>query len=196
MSEKSTHAAMRIPTRFYGLVAAGLGLVLLGTAIWILAVDSQTADATQATDFSSIPAAVDFNAPILTLRDLSGQAHSLADYRGSVVLVNLWATWCPPCQAEMPNLESFYNEYRDAGLVVVGIEDGDPRAQVTSFVAAHGITFPVWLDPTYDATDRAFKTSNLPTSYVIDRSGQVRLMWVGAISAANLEHYVTPLIRE
>lgn len=196
MSERSTDAGLGIPARFYGLLAAGLGLVLLGTAIWILVVDSRAANVTQATDFSSIPVTVNFNSPTLTLRDLSGQERSLSDYRGSVVLVNLWATWCPPCQAEMPNLEAFYNEHRNAGLVVVGIEDGDPRAQVTSFVAAHGITFPVWLDPTYEATDRAFKTSNLPTSYVIDRSGQVRLMWVGAISAANLEKYVTPLIRE
>lgn len=196
MSEKTDGAGTRIPAGFYGLVAAGLGLVLLGTVVWILAVDSQAADATRATDFSSIPVAVHFDAPELTLRDLSGQERSLAKYRGGVVLVNLWATWCPPCQAEMPNLEYFYRQYRDAGLTVIGIEDGDPQPQVTSFVADHGITFPVWLDPTYQATDKVFKTSNLPTSYVIDRAGQVRLMWVGAISAANLEKYVTPLIRE
>ncbi len=96
----------------------------------------------------------------------------------------------------MPNLEAYYQEHRDAGLTVIGIEDGDPKNQVAAFVAQHRITFPVWLDPTYEATDHAFKTKNLPTSYVIDRREHVRLMWVGAISEENLEKYVTPLIQE
>ncbi len=180
----------------YALVAAGLGLVLLGTAIWILVLDSQAAVANEATDFSSVPASVNFSAPELSLHDLGGAGHSLADYRGSVVLVNLWATWCPPCQAEMPNLEAYYRKHRDAGLTVIGIEDGDPTSQVVAFVAQHGLSFPIWLDPTYQATDHAFKTSNLPTSYVIDRLGQVRLVWVAAISEENLEKYVTPLVQE
>ncbi len=196
MQQPSPRQGLGIPTRFYALVAAGLGLVLVGTAIWILVLDSRAAAATEATDFSSVPAAVSFSAPVLALHDLGGASHSLTDYRGGVVLVNLWATWCPPCQAEMPNLEAYYRKHRDAGLTVIGIEDGDPPNQVAAFVAQHGLTFPIWLDPTYQATDYAFKTSNLPTSYVIDRVGQVRLMWVGAISVENLEKYVTPLVQE
>ncbi len=196
MREKTHEPAFRVPGRYYALVAAGLGLVLLGSVTWILLLDSRAAEATQPTDFSSIPARVSFPAPELTLRDLNGVQHSLSDYRGSVILLNLWATWCPPCRAEMPVLEAYYSQHRASGLTVVGIEDGDPAAQVSSFVAQLGLSFPILLDPTYQATEHAFKTTSLPSSFVIDRLGEVRLMWVGAISEANLEKYVTPLVRE
>jgi hypothetical protein len=96
----------------------------------------------------------------------------------------------------MPNLQRFYEAHRDAGFIVIGIEDGDATAQVQAYVAAGRLTFPIWLDPTYEATDQAFKTANLPSSYVVDRLGKVRLMWFGAISESNLERYVTPLIQE
>ncbi len=196
MSKPIDPAQFRVPARFYALVAAALGLILLGSAAWSLLADSRTSSTAEATDFSAIPATVNTSAPQLSLLDLGGQPHALADYRGSVVLVNLWATWCPPCQAEMPNLEAFYRRHAADGFVVIAINDGDPAAQVRSFVAQHGITFPVWLDPTYQATDHAFKSGNLPTSFVIDRAGQIRLMWVGAISEANLERYVAPLVQE
>jgi thiol-disulfide isomerase/thioredoxin len=132
----------------------------------------------------------------LALSDLSGARHLLADYAGTVVLINLWATWCPPCAAEMPNLQRFYLRHRPEGFTVIGIDDGDPIEQVASYVETHGLTFPVWLDPTYQATDRAFKTPSLPSSYVLDRAGTVRLRWIGAIKESNLERYVTPLIKE
>lgn len=187
---------MRIASRTFGLTVVGFGLVLLGAAVWNMAVDSAAVDATQATDFSSVPASVWFEAPTLALRDLQGEQHSLAEYRGTVVLVNLWATWCPPCEAEMPNLQRYYQAHQGQGFVVIAIEDGDPSQQVRAFATAHGLTFPIWLDPTYQATDQAFKTADLPSSYVIDRHGRVRMMWVGAISESNLEKYVSPLIEE
>lgn len=186
----------RFPVRYYAVTAVALGVALLATAILIRASRLEGNKANQATDFSAVPASVHFAAPELSLRDLAGTEHSLTDYRGRVVLVNLWATWCPPCQAEMPNLEAFYLKHSGEGFEVVAIEDGDPASQVAAFVSEHGITFPVWLDPSYQATDHAFKTSNLPSSYVIDRGGLVRLMWIGAINPANLEKYVTPLIQE
>ena len=79
---------------------------------------------------------------------------------------------------------------------MIAIEDGDPTMDVVSFVNEYALTFPVWLDPTYQATDHVFKTKNLPSSYVIDRSGKIKLSWVGAINTANLEKYVTSLIKE
>jgi cytochrome c biogenesis protein CcmG/thiol:disulfide interchange protein DsbE len=186
----------RISTRIYGLAAAGIGLVLLGSVLLALVGDSRPDTSNEATDFSSIPAKVDFQAPALSLRDIEGQWKSLAEYEGQVVLVNLWATWCPPCQAEMPILQRFYDRHRTQGLTVVAIEDGDPPDQVSAFIRERQITFPVWLDPTYQATDHAFRAANLPTSYVIDRGGRVKLTWVGAINETNLEKYVLPLIQE
>lgn len=187
---------MRVQRSAIGLGIAGLGLVLAGAAIWILSSDAGAADATQASDFSAVPANVAFDAPALKLKDIDGAERALSDYAGQVVLVNLWATWCPPCAAEMPILQRFFDRHRKNGFTVVAIEDGDPEQEVRSFIGARGLTFPVLLDPTYQATDHVFKTGNLPSSYVVDRGGTVRLMWFGAISEANLEKYVTPLIKE
>lgn len=188
---------MKIPARVFGLTIAGVGLILVGVAALFFIASTRAADdPTQPTDFSAIPAKVRYDAPALTLNDARGDQHSLSDYRGQVVLVNLWATWCPPCKAEMPNLQSFYQKHQQDGFTVIAIDDGDPTADVIAFVNEYGLTFPVWLDPTYQATDHAFKTANLPSSYVIDRTGKVRLAWVGAISEANLDKYVTPIIKE
>jgi hypothetical protein len=79
---------------------------------------------------------------------------------------------------------------------VIAVNDGDPIADVLQFVKDFKLTFPVWLDPTYTATEQAFKTLGLPSSYVIDRSGTVRLQWVGGIDRRTLEKFVTPIIKE
>jgi cytochrome c biogenesis protein CcmG/thiol:disulfide interchange protein DsbE len=145
---------------------------------------------------SAAPIEVDYPAPDLTLIDIHGVERSLADFQGQVVLINLWATWCEPCKDEMPALQAFHDEYSDEGLTVIAINDGDPPADVLQFVKDFDLTFPVWFDPTYTATEEAFKTMGLPSSFVIDRSGVVRLYWIGAIDATNLERGVIPIIRE
>jgi peroxiredoxin len=96
----------------------------------------------------------------------------------------------------MPALQSFYNRYKDQGFVVIAVNDGDPTNDVLQFVEDYRLSFPVWLDPTYIATEQAFKTLNLPSSFVIDRTGTIRLQWVGGINLKTLEKYVSPLILE
>jgi cytochrome c biogenesis protein CcmG, thiol:disulfide interchange protein DsbE len=187
---------MKIPARAFSLMMAGVGLILVGITAGVYLASRPADDPTQPTDFSAIPARVEYDAPALTLTDIKGLTNSLSNYRGQVVLVNLWATWCPPCKAEMPLLQDYYVRHRNEGFTVIAVEDGDPTADVVSFVGDYDLTFPVWLDPTYQATDHAFKTQNLPSSYVIDRTGKVRLVWYGAINSANLEKYVTSVIKE
>src|ERR1700690_3614264 len=187
---------MKIPIRVFLLMISGTGLILVGIAAGFFLASRQADDAIHPTDFSAVPARVLYNAPELMLNDIKGTANSLSNYRGQVVLVNLWATWCPPCKAEMPLLQEYYIHHKSEGFIVIAIEDGDPTAEVISFVNEYGLTFPVWLDPTYQATDNVFKTKNLPISYVIDRAGSVRLAWVGATNIANLDKYVTSLIKE
>jgi cytochrome c biogenesis protein CcmG, thiol:disulfide interchange protein DsbE len=187
---------MRITRGTLGLFTAGLGLIVLGMASFFALAERRTDESLQPTDFSAIPAAVRYEAPTLTLYDLNGVQRALADYSGQVLVVNLWATWCPPCQAEMPILQDFYEKHQEEGFRVIAIEDGDPTEDVRSFVRENGLTFPIWLDPSHEATDRAFRTINLPSSYVVDRVGKVRLAWFGAINATNLEKYVTPIIQE
>jgi thiol-disulfide isomerase/thioredoxin len=176
------------------VVLFGLGLILIAVSFYFVlqARSSQSPP----TDLSVVPVKVSFPTPKLTLTDTEGVSHSLADYRGQVVLVNLWATWCPPCKEEMPALQAFYDKHKEDGFVIVAINDGDPKADVLQFVKDYELTFPVWLDPTYIATDKAFNTQNLPTSFVIDRGQTIQLMWVGGINSKMLDKYVTPLISE
>jgi len=173
----------------------GTGLVLIGIAALAISSAANYVNSAGA-DFTAAPAAVQFPAPSLTLMGLDGEPHSISDYRGQVVLVNLWATWCPPCKAEMPNLQAFFERHRDQGFTIIAIDDGDPADEVSLFMQEHGLSFPIWLDPTYEATERAFRTRALPSSYVIDRLGVVRLAWTGAITRRDLDRFVAPLIKE
>ena len=180
-----------------GMVALGAGLILVGMAALMLWPRPEVAASSSASGASmTVPVEVDYAAPELTLFALDGREYSLDDYRGQVVLVNLWATWCPPCKAEMPTLKAYYEAHQANGFVTVAVNDGDPEEAVKAFAQEYDLTFPIWLDPTYQATDHAFKTRNLPSSFVIDRDGNVRLRWVGEIDRAALEKYVTPLILE
>ena len=180
------------------MVILGAGLVLLGLAVFFAwpKADTAVAETTLGNESLTTPVEVNYEAPGLSLTGLDGMEHQMTDHLGEVVLVNLWATWCPPCKAEMPTLEAYYQAHQADGFVTIAINDGDPADEVAEFVQEYGLTFPVWLDPTYKATDIAFKTRNLPSSFVIDREGYVRLRWVGEIDRATLEKYVTPLILE
>jgi len=186
-----TVTARPSPARFYATLLIGVGFIAIGIVLFILL----TKSAAVPDDFSTVPVQVDFASPELTLVDLSGKPASLDDYLGSVVLVNLWATWCPPCKAEMPSLQTFYENHKADGFVLIGINQEETLEAVTPFVTEFGLTFPVWLDEDYQA-QRVFNTASLPSSYVIDRTGRVRLMWIGEISAEFLEKHVTKLIKE
>ena len=146
-------------------------------------------------DVSPLPGEVNFQAPELALENLGGDPVTLAELRGQVILVNNWATWCPPCRAEMPELEAYFRAHVDEGFLLVAINSGDTQEQVTAFVEEYDLTFPMWLDPTGLALDE-FKNNALPSSYVIDRSGTVKFVWTGAVSLEALETYVTPLLAE
>lgn len=177
--------------RILAMMMVGLGLLATG-AMFIMLLDQRAASAQ---DFSAIPAQVNYPAPELNLIDLSGKRVSLRDYRDSVVLVNLWATWCPPCREEMPTLQTFYEKYKEDGFVLVAVDQEETAEVVQPFVDEFGLSFPVWLDLDYLA-QREFHTANLPSSYVVDRDGVVRLMWIGGISKRNLEKFLPDLILE
>jgi len=181
------------------LILIGVGLLLMGvmSAVWIINVvkaDVQISS-TRTEEFSVIPAAVNFPAPELVINDINGNTVALSDHHGEVILVNNWATWCPPCAAEMPTLQSYYQDHAREGFVLIAIEAGDPLPDVVQFVADHQLTFPILLDPLNLAL-RAFQNDALPSSYVIDQEGIVRLAWTGPINLENLETYVTPFLEE
>jgi len=176
------------------LIFAGTGLILIALAIIIFVPKNEsTSDNSVETGWS--PAMVNYPAPDLSLMDVTGNLASLTDYRGKIVLVNNWATWCPPCKAEMPDLEAYFSAHKDDGFTLIGISAGDTETQVNDFIQDYGITFPMWLDPYETALD-SFNTMNLPSSFVIDETGTVRMAWSGAVSLENLEKYVTPLFKD
>jgi len=179
------------PGRLLALIMIGFGFLALGVAFMLKPESLPSASLPQ--DFSTIPVEVDLPAPDLTFTTVDGTLVSLSTFQGSVVLVNLWATWCPPCREEMPALQAFYEEYRSSGFVLVAIDQGETVKEVVPFVEEYGLTFPVWMDPASQA-GAEFNTMNLPSSYVIDRTGRIRLMWIGGISRGNLDKYVPNVI--
>ncbi|MFO7154273.1 MAG: TlpA disulfide reductase family protein [Caldicoprobacter oshimai] len=124
--------------------------------------------------------------------DLNGNKVKLSDYKGKIIFLNFWATWCPPCRAEMPHMEEFYEEYKDEDVVVLavsstsvelrgGTDDKAAEKKVRSFIQEHGYTFPVLLDRDDEAW-KIYYRSGVPANYIIDKEGIVRYFKMGAFS--------------
>jgi len=129
-----------------------------------------------------------------TVKRLNGDADSLADYRGKVVLVNLWATWCPPCREEIPALETLYRRYQSKGLIVLGIDQGESASVAGAFARKLGVTFPLLVD---DAQQygRAYAAQGLPTSILVDRSGHIVKGIDGQLTLAQMQELVAPALK-
>ncbi len=106
-----------------------------------------------------------------TLTELNGKTWHLKDLRGSVVLVNFWATWCPPCRKEMPDLDALYGQFKDKGLVILAISD-EEDAKVSPYIAEHKISYPVLLDPGRKVNDE-FIVEGIPKNFVYGRDGRL-----------------------
>jgi cytochrome c biogenesis protein CcmG/thiol:disulfide interchange protein DsbE len=128
-----------------------------------------------------------------TLETLEGAELSLQDYRGNVVLVNFWATWCTPCRDEIPDIQAAYEAYQDDGFVVLGINVEEPQQRVEQFVAALGMTYPVLLDETGQIL-KMYRAIGLPMSVILDGDGVIQVRHVGYLTAAQLERYLAQLL--
>lgn len=139
-----------------------------------------------------------FSAPDFTLDSLDGGQTTLSDLRGQIVLVNLWASWCLPCRAEMPAIERVYRSYKDLGLEVLAVNatNQDSVDAATAFVQERGLTFPVLLDRT-GSTSAAYNLRGLPSSFFIDRQGVIRSVVIGGpMSEALIQSKVESLLKE
>jgi peroxiredoxin len=130
-----------------------------------------------------------FLAPDFTLKTPSGETYRLSDLRGQAVLINFWATWCPPCRAEMPAMQEAYEEFREQGLVILAVNStiqDDPLA-IAPFVKEYSLTFPILLDETGEAT-RAYDVRALPSSFFVERDGRINEVVIGGPMSAALLH--------
>jgi thiol-disulfide isomerase/thioredoxin len=119
-------------------------------------------------------------APEFVLKDMDGKPHSLKDYRGKYVLINFWATWCPPCRREMPSLEVLYRKWHDKPFMVLAINQWEDPDLVFSYMGQLDVfpTFPILFDRD-SAISQAFGVKGLPTSFVVDPEGRVIMRAVG-----------------
>lgn len=134
-------------------------------------------------------------APDFTLASLDGQPQSLADYRGRVVLVNFWATWCPSCISEMPDYEKVYQEYGqdDGDFVVLGVNFQERPQQVAEYAAGLGLSFPVLLDREGVVSGRQYLVTGMPASFIIDRQGLIYYRHLGPMSGETLKAKLSEL---
>ena len=117
-------------------------------------------------------------APNFAFQYPNGDTFTLADFRGQPVIVNFWATWCPPCRREMPGLVKAYEQYKDDGLMILEVDVAEPPEAVAQFVQEYNMTMPVILDQRQEVT-RLYRTDSFPTSFFIDKDGVIQVRWVG-----------------
>ena len=167
---------------FRVLVALTILTAAIGVWRWLAARQDEAARIAQQSQ-SSLTGASLSRAPDFVLHDVDGQPLGLADLRGKVVLLNFWATWCPPCKAEMPDLEALHRTYgADKDFVVLGVNVEEDPAAVKAFVEQQQLTFPIVLDRNSRVTTKLFGVRPLPSTYIIDRAGFIRDAWNGQIA--------------
>jgi thiol-disulfide isomerase/thioredoxin len=118
--------------------------------------------------------------PPLALRDLAGREHALADYRGKIVLVNFWATWCEPCREEMPSMQRLKERFAGQPFAVLAVNYGETDARAREFLKRSSLDLTVLLDPSQDAS-RAWRVRVLPASFLVGPDGRARYAIIGEI---------------
>lgn len=202
-------------------IATGLVLVLFGGAYFVLQnynKDQLSNDSTKSIN-NAAPKAVENNIPStpapsltpaaesswqqssatpaidFTLTDLNGNIISLSSLRGKNVFLNFWATWCPPCRGEMPDMEKIYQKYKNnEDFVILAVNLGEDDSKVKSFIEKSKFHFTVLLDSDQSVAEQ-YQITSIPTSYFIDKDGKITARHVGSMTEAQMESYVGKLMQ-
>ena len=132
-------------------------------------------------------------APLFSLPSTTGETVALSSFEGQVVLVNFWATWCPPCRDEMPVIQATHEKYADRGFRVLAVNVQETPGQVEAYARELGLTFPLLLDQRGDVT-QTYRVQNLPRSFFLDRAGRVVRIHPGELTPDTMERYLKELL--
>jgi peroxiredoxin len=132
-------------------------------------------------------------APAFALHDDAGAPVSLSEYRGKIVVMNLWASWCPPCRAEMPDLQRLSDAYANRGVAIVGVNEGESAQRAQAFASSLGIRFPIWLDDRQQY-GRVYGALGLPTTVIVGRDGRVVHGFDGPLTYDQMHAAVSGLV--
>ena len=163
------------------------GGMILGALVWIVIASLNSPNI--------VPARVGASVGDFSLTDVTGKNVRLSDYKGKPILINAWATWCPPCKAEMPLLNQYYQAHAKDGFVLLAVNAGDTKDVTASFVDQNGLAFPVLLDPGSQLLDQ-LAIRSFPTSVLIGKDGKVKSIHVGMFTQESLESEVSPLLKQ
>jgi len=114
-----------------------------------------------------------------TFFDLNGKEVKISDYSGKVIFLNLWATWCPPCRKEMPEMEKLNEKFKDKNFVMIAVSVGEDNKTVKNFLSKNKYKFPIFTDNKRDIETK-YSTGSIPTTYIIDKNGNILAQFIGA----------------
>jgi peroxiredoxin len=183
--QQKASARRRWTLLFIGLIGLGI-LLMMGLLVVTLS---------QAGTRTHFPPRMGTPLRNFSLMDIQGNKVQLSDYQGKVVLVNAWATWCPPCREEMPTLNTYFQAHQKDGFVVLAVNAGDPQTSAVSFAQSNNLAFSVLLDPDLRLLDE-LSIHDFPTSIIVGRDGMVKRILYGMVTPQLLETEVTPLLSQ
>ncbi|MED4584734.1 TlpA disulfide reductase family protein [Brevibacillus choshinensis] len=165
-------------------------LALLGWGLYVQGTTPHEQPVSQAVGIQKGNLAPDFE-----LLTPEGKSIKLSDLRGQKVIVNLWATWCPPCRAEIPDMQAFYEENKDKGVVILGVNltsTENSVENVAAFIKGYGMTFPVVLDVDKQVAVQ-YQAISIPTSYMIDSNGVIREKFIGPMDQEKMANIISSM---
>ncbi|MBC8214382.1 MAG: redoxin domain-containing protein [Candidatus Marinimicrobia bacterium] len=164
------------------LIIVGL-LILVGSILFLTAQGEKTVTEEQKKAIQEVAEDV-FKAPDFTLFDVNGTEYTLSKLKGKVVLVNFWATWCPPCRMEIPEFNELYTTYKNKGFEILGVSISDTQSQLTQFMKSFEVAYPVLHGSKFDIskiTQMYGGIQSVPTSFIIGKDGTIIRIYPGAI---------------